>query len=310
MSAAHEERVDHHYVRSLIHSTFSASSLQPRPLKRLAHPSTLAIEILPRHTPRLPTYGKRSYPPEEPILLHTDTFRLKLSVFDDTFYLHLRPNEHLIHPAARIKYYSTDSTGQSVLTHTEPLLRESVKAYLGEVVPAEFSSDRLREDAAGTLRHASSNSELGWARIVVHHQGDIEKGQAPIFEGAFSVNGVTHHVMTKDHYLRNKHHLDPYLALPDDDPDSALVIWRDSDVMSPQEELSAMSAVLGTDYEPVEPKTCGHDRLPYNTDPSLNPALRRPPPVTPWYIDPFWLIGSNSTASKRDDVAGGGMSSK
>ncbi|OBZ79276.1 Disintegrin and metalloproteinase domain-containing protein B [Grifola frondosa] len=202
-------------------------------------------------------------PVDSPILRHSDSFRLKLSAFDETFYLHLRPNEHLVHPAARINYYKTSADGHTVLSHTTPLLRESVKAYWGEVIPADSSSGRLREDAAGVLPRPS--------------------GIAPVFEGAFSVNGVIHHVMTKDNYARNKHHLDPHIALADDDPDSLLVHM----------------ARLGRD---------DHARI-FCRVVWWSGSLRKPvvPPTTPWY-DPFGLF-DNSTLAKRDDVAGGGMGS-
>ncbi|OCH88348.1 hypothetical protein OBBRIDRAFT_734593 [Obba rivulosa] len=289
----------------------SASSVRVRPIKRLEHPSTLAIEILPRRPSQ--SFEKRSFPVDSPVLRHSDTFLLKLSAFDDTFHLHLRPNDHLIHPAARINYYTTLPDGQSVLSHTQPLLRESVKAYWGEVVSGDVSPERLREDAVGVLPRPSGKSELGWARIMVHHQGDSEAGLPPSFEGAFSVNGVIHHVMTKENYLRNKHSLDPHAIVSDADPDSSLVIWRDSDIMTVHEETAALSGNFAGDGISVRPQTCGHESLSYNTDPSQNPALRGPakPPVTPWY-DPLGLLGArlaNGSLSRRDDVANGNMSS-
>ncbi|KAH9949455.1 Metallo-peptidase family M12-domain-containing protein [Amylocystis lapponica] len=288
----------------------SASSRPSRPLRRLDHPSTLAIEILPRK-PSPHSNGRRSFPPDSTTLRHSDTFRLRLSAFGDIFHLHLRPNDHLVHPSARINYYETAPDGQTIITHTEPLLRESVKAYWGEVIPADASPDRLREDAAGVLLRPWGSPELGWARIVVHHQGDAAAGIAPVFEGAFSANGVVHHVMTKDNYLRNKHQLDPHIAISDDDPDSALVIWRDSDTVSPHE---LTSGGLDASFVAAPPQSCGHDALTYNTDPEWNTALRMPvvPPPHPWY-DPLGMLwddnGANSSVSRRDDVAGGSGSS-
>ncbi len=284
-------------------------------MKRIAHPSTLALEILPRRPSSAGSYSKRSFPLDSPVLRHTDTFRLKLSAFDDTFYLHLRPNEHLIHPAARINHYTTTSDGRSVFSYSEPLLPESVKAYWGEVVSDEITDDRLREDAAGVSPRPAGKSEKGWARITVHHQGDIKQGSPPSFEGAFSVHGVIHHVMTKDNYLRNKHALDPHIVLSDEDPDSALVIFRDSDIMTPH-EYHVASGGLDTGYVAPPARTCAHDALDFNTNPLANPVLRRPlaPPVTPWY-DPLGFLDThahhtNETLWKRDDVAGGGLNSK
>ncbi|TFK91513.1 hypothetical protein K466DRAFT_541493 [Polyporus arcularius HHB13444] len=281
--------------------TASALSAPARPLKRLAHPSTLSIDILPRrHSPS--SHGKRSPPIDSPVLRHTDSFRLTLTAFDETFYLHLRPNDHLIHPAARINFYKNGPDGQAVLSHTEPILREKVKAYWGEVIPAHVSPDRLREDTAGVIPRPSGQYELGWARITVHDQGDADTGRPPVFEGAFSVGGVVHHVTTKENYLRNKLHLDPHIQLSDEHPDSNLVIWRDSDVLSKHEHAQ----IVGSSAAATE--SCGHDRMDFNTDPMQNDAIRRPPvdSYTRWY-DAFGLMQPASNITKRDDVAGGGM---
>jgi hypothetical protein len=141
---------------------------------------------------------------------------------------------------------------------------------------------------------------------MIHHQGDVDEGIPPVFEGAFSVDGVIHHIMTKENYLRNRLELDPELVSFPSDPDSRLVIWRDSDVMTPHEEQAARNG--GT---VVRPQVCGHDNLSYNTDPWLNPMLRKPG-VSPWY-DPLGVLDtslSNESVVKRDDVAGGGSGSK
>ncbi|KAH8101428.1 Metallo-peptidase family M12-domain-containing protein [Cristinia sonorae] len=290
-----------------LNSYVAASSAPPRPIKRIAHPSTLSLDVLPRRSPPAGNYGRRSFPIDAPILRHTDSFRLKLSAFDDVFHLHLRPNEHLIHPAARINHYRIGPDGKSVLSHTEPLLPDSVKAYWGEVVHANASPERMREDAAGVWPRPSGKSELGWARITVHDAGDSSR--APVFEGAFSVNGDVHHVTTKEQYMRTKHHMDPHIQLINEGDDEELVIWRDSDVMTPHEHQAA----LGLDNGPmpiVPARTCAHDTLSFNTDPLENQALRRPiEPATSWY-DPFGFLDTrfaNSSLTRRDDVAGGGL---
>lgn len=180
-----------------------------------------------------------------------------------------------------------------------------MKAYWGEVINADATQVRLVEDAVGVRpRPAGGKNELGWARITVHDQGDPATGRRPSFEGAFSVNGDVHHVMTSDNYVRNKHAWDPHITLIDD-PDADLVIFRDSDIMSVHEY----------DNTAAPPQTCAHDRMDWNINPLANPALRRPlpPPTSPWY-DPFGLlqppIHGNHSYAKRDDVAGGDMGSK
>lgn len=165
----------------------------------------------------------------------------------------------------------------------------------------------MREDAAGVWPRPNGKSELGWARITVHHQGDTSKGVPPVFEGAFSVNGKVHHVLTKDNYLRNKHHLDPLIVLDESHPESALVIFRDQDVMTPEEHRVATNGKVP--YPAAH--TCAHDTLSYNVDPLENPALRKSTAPSQWYNplaykDPY----SNSSLSRRDDVAGGGMTTK
>jgi len=304
LSIASGESARHATSYAFTRARSSASSIPGRPIKRLAHPSTLALEILPRqeHSPSSLYHKRSSLPLHSTTLLHTDSFRLTLSAFNEEFFLHLRPNEHLIHPAARINYFHTGPDGQNILSHTEPLLRESIRAYWGEVISARHSPSRMREDAAGVLPHSTRKPSLGWARIMIHHQGDADEGIPPIFEGAFSVNGVVHHVMTQENYLRNKLELDPEI-LPLSDPDSRLVVWRDSDIMTPYEEQVARIGGMGT-----RPQICGHDNLLYNTDPWQNPALRKPV-VNPWY-DPFGMSFRNESLVKRDDVAGGGTGSK
>ncbi|GLB36615.1 putative zinc metalloprotease [Lyophyllum shimeji] len=281
-----------------------AHSAPARPLKRLVHPSTLALEIVPRQAQQPssnPPFSKRLVPPAH-TLRHDDTFRLTISAFDETYYLHLRPNDHLIHPAARVNYYSTTPNGESYLTHSEPLLRESVKAYWGEVIAAVHTDARLREDAAGAVPMPHP-SELGWVRIIVHHHGDMERGIPPEFEGAFSVLGVVHHIMTKDNYLRTKHELDPDVSEPLGDVDGSLVIWRESDVMTAEEERVAKRDSSPSE-QPGSAHSCGHDRLPYNTDPLQNLFLQKPLVSESWFSNPLGLF-QNDTKQRRDDVSSG-----
>jgi len=181
----------------------------------------------------------------------------------------------------------------------------------------------MREDAARVTHHASD--VLGWARITVHDQGDVRTDRPPVFEGAFSVRGVIHHVATRDSYLLNRGRFDPDFHQDSTAvPAGGLVIWRDSDVMEPWEERAARmgpgreqrrsrtSQESQSEPEPEpEPARCAHDNLPWNTDPQLNPVLRPSPNVGPWY-DPFGF-GRSSLAElliKRDDIAGSGSSNK
>ncbi|TDL28979.1 hypothetical protein BD410DRAFT_781544 [Rickenella mellea] len=307
---------------SLWMTAVSGSSAPPRPLKRVAHPSTIALEILPRRPSSGKTLNIRSSPDTltSPTLRHSDTFRLTIRAFGTVYYLHLRPNDHLLHSTARINHYTNGPDGRAVLYRTEPLLRENVRAYWGEVIEPEHTAARLREDAAGVIPRPNGKTEMGWARIIVHHQGDVDLGVAPSFEGAFSVDGIVHHITTKDNYLRNKLHLDPEIAEYVDDGDSGLVIFRDSDLISALEEGEATRLwnPFGEESNPLartkRPQTCSHDSLAYNTDPQQNPVLRKIPRPA-WYDPRNILDGSKSlwdesiVFEKRDDVAGGGSTS-
>lgn len=165
----------------------------------------------------------------------------------------------------------------------------------------------MREDAARVVP-TPHPAELGWARIMVHHQGNIEGGIAPEFEGAFSVNGVIYHIMTKDNYLRTKDPLDPDVSQPLDGFDSNLVIWRESDVMTLDEEHFARTGEQSA--RPVVAQTCGHDNLPFNTDPAQN-AILGPSVSTNWINHALGPFG-NTSIYRRDDVVtgGGGMGTK
>ena len=263
-------------------------------MKRVAYPSTLSLEILPRH--RISTKSsivlkRRHASPNS--LLYDDSFRLILSAYNETFRLHMRPNDHLIHPAARINYYTRLPDGREVLNRTEPLLRESVLAYWGEVVAEHHSPVRMLEDTAGVIPKPHP-ADLGWARLIVHHQGNVANGIPPIFEGAFSVENEIYHLTTKENYLRNKHSFDP----PMETINNLLVIWRESDVMTPEEEYFVKTGRHPTEEISI-PQSCGHDKLEYN-NPYQNPILNKPSPPSPLHrlLHPQFL---NETIFRRDD---------
>jgi hypothetical protein len=259
---------------------------------------------------------------------YSDTLRITLQGFDDIFHLHLRPNNDLIHPAARIKYVKTTtaakdrkSFGDSATTvRIEPLLRESILVYGGEVIHDSHTNARLDEDIAGGIKRPHGSPEppghRGWARITVVDGGNAETGRTPIFEGAFSVNGVIHHVMTKESYQVNKQHRDPEVV----DLSSGLVMFRDSDLMSFEEQHGIKKGGGSQSQKPQRPLTCAHDSLEYNLDTANHPVLRYGAGLDrnsrgPWY-DPFGLMGpesgsaysSNPYVKRQGDIGGAGNS--
>ena len=276
-----------------------AQSTAARPLKRIESPSIISLEILPRLTPIHTSFNWDWIAPALPgqYLHFDDSFRLTFFAFNETYHLHLRPNDHLIHSAARINYYTRLTNGTEVLLHSEPLLRHKIKAYHGEVIAAYHSEVRMHEDAAGMYPYRSL-AILGWARLVVHNQGDPEREMTPVFEGAFSVNGVIYHIMMRDNYLRVKHELDPDVPIDSSLLDSNLIIWRDSDEMTAEEEYFARTGNHPT-QSIVTPQLCGHDRLDYNTahNPIFNAAN----------CGLAWIKGTSSRAPlyRRDDAPSG-----
>lgn len=66
-------------------------------------------------------------------------------------------------------------------------------------------------------------TNVGWARIAVHRDG-----AAPVFEGAFRVDGDHHHIQTGAHYRNTGIKGDP--EVEEDRADEYMVVWRDSDI--------------------------------------------------------------------------------
>lgn len=205
-----------------------------------------------------------------------------------------------------------------MLERVEPLRRESFLVFGGEVIHEESTSQKIYEDVAGGIRHPphspNSAGHRGWARIMVLDGGDPITGRSPVFEGAFSVDGVIHHVLTLDNYLRSK-----YAGDPEPIENSEMVIFRDSDIMS---RLEAEHARTGIPIEEIpkqrNPQTCAHDRLSYNVHKS-NPILQYGasidlPRQRNWY-DHFGAVytGVNSpynhSLGKRQSDIGGGTNS-
>src|SRR5258708_12726446 len=105
-----------------------------RPLKRIGHPSTLSFEILPRLPSSHSSNLNWDVALPSQYLRFDDSFRLTISAFNETFNLHLRPNDHLVHSAARVNYYTSLENGQEVLSHSEPLLRHKIQAFHAQTI--------------------------------------------------------------------------------------------------------------------------------------------------------------------------------
>lgn len=131
-------------------------------------------------------------------------------------------------------------------------------------------------------------------------QGDNSLNIPPVFEGAFSVDGVVHHIVTVDKYLKNRLAEDPY---PDnaDNLDANLVIYRDSDITRADD-----------DSKHIRTSSCAHDRLDYNRDVERHPVLRLGAGLDQsrsswnpfWSKDPASDFNIDTDIRRRNDVSG------
>ncbi|CAO3692941.1 unnamed protein product [Rhizopus stolonifer] len=133
---------------------------------------------------------------------YDDSLRIAVQAFNQSFYLHLTPNDELFHPDAVIH-----QNGKS-----EPLDRSQFKVYHGYAI--EYSGQNWwKEEKRGAV---------GWARIVIRN--DLEHDlEHPLFEGAFSFYGDIHHIKLNEIYQLTKRADDAHIQ------DTHLVIYRDSD---------------------------------------------------------------------------------
>lgn len=226
----------------------AARSSKPQPIKRLYSPQNLAIDVIPRtffpplgaqhqQQRRHSNLFKRSDSSPSDLLLSSDALRLSLdlprvrssqslskrdqSVRENEFervHIHLRPNEALFHPDAKINYLS--STGEVV--RSERIDPSEHMVYHGEVLDEYWTDQRLVEDhvggGGGMLYKRGSESARGvrgWASIhLVDRSGEGATGSMLstdpiIFQGAINIDGQLWHVLTKENYEKVKDSLDP-----------------------------------------------------------------------------------------------------
>jgi hypothetical protein len=210
------------------------------------HPSRSTVRIVPRGS----TLSRRSrISPAPHHLRHDDSLLLTASVAGMAPHevaLLLRPTEHLFHPDARVTFQHADGSSSS-----EALRAEDWRMYQGEVVRPAWIERVWAEEVAG-IEH-SPDAFVGRASVMVHEAGENTR-----WEGAFSVDGVNYHVMTRERYERTRTMDDADVAAFGND----LVIFSDADMGYADGQKHSNST------------GCMHDRLPFNTDPA-HPVLRR-----------------------------------
>ena len=179
---------------------------------------------------------------DEP-LIKTPSHRVHShSSFDLTFTLHngdtpvrlaLEPNHNILHDEFSVT--RMDNFGQ--VRSVEYLPRSTHRVYKGKAF--------IRRDGFKGWSHA------GWARITMRRDGE-----KPVFEGAFRLDGDSHHIQTGTHYLKLKHEDDPSIDVPDDG-EEVMVVYRDSDIRR---------SSFGNELKRGLPEpSCGSDTLDFNS---------------------------------------------
>ncbi|KAL7268040.1 hypothetical protein RUND412_009348 [Rhizina undulata] len=164
------------------------------------------------------------------------------SSFDLSFTLHnsaqdvklsLEPNHEIIAEGAEVEY--VNQFGE--VTRRESIARSAYKVFKG------FS----------WLRDKQGWYHAGWARVMV-----TKDGPEPMFDGAFSLNGDSHHIMSRQNYVKTRNALDPEIS---EVGDNIMVVFRDSDVAP----VVTHQGLKGRGYGDNDGIMCPSDRLEFNS---------------------------------------------
>lgn len=152
------------------HSLFlflKAHNLVPARLRRAVAIEEPILEIVDRPLPMERFKGESNIRPSHIELKHDDSFRLKFSAYNTTFYLHLMPNLEILHHEATV------NIGNNV-DDRKTLQREDFHIYKGVVLSAAVSDRQLMLADMGVANNLWQDEvdSLGWARVVVRN--DIE----------------------------------------------------------------------------------------------------------------------------------------
>jgi len=203
-----------------------------------------------------------------------------LSSFEVTFVLHdgsqkvrlqLDPNHDILSADATVQILGADGT----VTRIEPINRSDHKIYRGH--------------AFVKLKGQSEWTNVGWARINVH-----QDGSKPIFEGAFTIDGMHHHVQTDVNYRNTMIPGDPEI---DAAAEEYMVVWRDSDITE-EYRHSDLKRDVST------PAGCSSDDLLYNRDDNNLVYRAVEAESTPWSINPRALFGRQMDGTPGGNGAG------
>lgn len=195
----------------------------------------------------------------------SDSFRLQLQADGQTFYIHLEPNEHLLHPD---------------LTSTQHHL-SSLRLYKGRVLIPAHSDDIMQKGFHSDYLVPYQDEhpdDLGWARFTFRNLSPSQqadplalvlqdvKQPLPPFEGIFTVGKELYNVKLAETYDRIRRPIDKPLD-PSHGPQT-LLIYKESDrkpstPWTAQDGQSFANRSLAISQAHVA--SCGHDHSPFNS---------------------------------------------
>ncbi|KAI8141972.1 Metallo-peptidase family M12-domain-containing protein [Fennellomyces sp. T-0311] len=225
-------------------------SVNNRKLQRVEGLSSVQLDIAPRpesfFTKRSLTRNPAYEPTQPRAIEHDDILRLKVFAHNQTYYLHLHPNDDLFHPNA---VFTIDDKQERIRQHEH-------RVYKGYVIDEAYTASRWTEDQAGLYRDDYSAYDepgvLGWARIVIRN--DIKHDlDYPVFEGAFTTHNDIYHVKATESYHRTKRSDDAQLEAHH--LGSRMVIYRSSDTV--------LTPLNRRDGEQIP--QCGYDAMIHGT---------------------------------------------
>lgn len=174
----------------------------------------------------------------------------------------LRPTEDIVSEGARIVYINTDPVTGQTYENVQPLHRQDVLAYTGHVLQGgEGEADaRLQAERIGLRHNDEEGLSRGWARIVLSRD---EAGDRTLAEGAFTLDGETHHLKSIKSWDLTRHEDEPRLHARHYEANEGLVLLRDRDLSSGAFELDSF---VKRDTPSSSSSGCSHDKLAFNQD--------------------------------------------
>ncbi|KAL7752905.1 hypothetical protein RI367_001908 [Sorochytrium milnesiophthora] len=250
----------------------------------LTYYELLATPTLERGRRR--TYGTDLHKRSEPRIVDgqhhhisaDDSFRMIFSAYNRTFFLHMKPNPHVVHPDATVEVHREDGT-----VERKPL-RDAARVYAGTVYADREQSDRQWElqhmgvDAAVDFSQPADQllptAAVDKARIVMHHDGmsadaslaaHYPATERPVLYAQFTWQG-DHYSVVPTH-IRNVQKRSTEASVmsissrPQHLRDATMMVYRESDTRAGLRKRQLAQGVLRDRGTHV---SCGAHELAYN----------------------------------------------